>query len=197
MNNVKNALTRKLGPLPVWAWALVAGVLLYYYRNRSGAVGTQSGTGTGSVAPGPGLQPLLPDQSYYDPATPGQFFTTPPDTTNTSGQNGRHRSSAHILKPHRHKRKKGEKPRRGIKLPGRRAKGGTAHKTHVSRTRPDREPDRKRDRKKTRVHHPVKARPTGGAAIAPAHETRAVATPKRAASRTVKRPTRRAPARKH
>lgn len=189
--NIKNALTRKLGPLPVWAWALVAGVLLYYYRNRSGAVGTQSGTGTGSIAPGPGLQPLLPDQSYYDPATPGQFFTTPPDS-----QNGpMPRSPAHILKHHRHKRKKGEKPRRGIKLPGRRAKGGAAHKTHVPRHRPDRDHDRKRDRRKTRVHRPVKARPTGGAPIA--KETRIASAPNRSASRAVKRPTRRAPARKH
>jgi hypothetical protein len=48
MSNLKNALTRKLGPLPVWAWAIVAFGGLWYYRNKT-ANATQSGTGTGSV----------------------------------------------------------------------------------------------------------------------------------------------------
>lgn len=36
-DSVKNALTRKLGPLPAWAWFLIAGAALWYYRQRTSA----------------------------------------------------------------------------------------------------------------------------------------------------------------
>lgn len=32
---VMGALTRKIGPLPFWAWALIGGALLYWYRSRT------------------------------------------------------------------------------------------------------------------------------------------------------------------
>lgn len=57
MNRVGQSLSRKLGPLPVWAWAIIAGVGLYVYRNRTsgGLFGGSSTTGTpaGSVAGAP------------------------------------------------------------------------------------------------------------------------------------------------
>lgn len=36
MNNVKNALTRKIGPLPAWGWLVLIGAALFFYRSRSG-----------------------------------------------------------------------------------------------------------------------------------------------------------------
>ncbi len=47
MKRHANALTRKLGPLPVWAWALVSGGVLYVVRNR----GTLTGAGGTSASP--------------------------------------------------------------------------------------------------------------------------------------------------
>lgn len=75
MDKIKNALTRKFGPLPAWAWFGLLAVGVYYYRYKMSG-GAASGTGTGSVAP-TGLQALAPDQSYYDPGS-GDMFTTPP-----------------------------------------------------------------------------------------------------------------------
>lgn len=47
-----NALTRKLGPLPVWAWAIVvAGVYLLYRNYKSGTAGA---TGAATANPVPG-----------------------------------------------------------------------------------------------------------------------------------------------
>ena len=39
MSHHAAALKRKLGPLPVWGWAIVAGVVLYVVRNRSSSGG--------------------------------------------------------------------------------------------------------------------------------------------------------------
>jgi hypothetical protein len=76
---IKGALTRKIGPLPAWVWAIVGFGLVWYYRSKLSA-GSQSGTGTGSVAPTPvDPQPgqvLQPGESYYDPNT-GAMSTAP------------------------------------------------------------------------------------------------------------------------
>lgn len=79
MNNVKNALTRKFGPLPAWGWLGILAVGVIYYRRKFGAV--SSGTGTGSVVPagpepGTGEQVLQPGESIYDP-TAGGLTTAP------------------------------------------------------------------------------------------------------------------------
>lgn len=96
MANVKASLQRKLGPLPVWAWALIAGAALYVYRTRR-AIGSasnaanldatspsaQDNTGSGSQ-----LDPvtLEPGQSAYDPNT-GQLVSAP-GTPGNGGSNG-------------------------------------------------------------------------------------------------------------
>lgn len=88
--NLKESLTRKLGPLPAWAWLLLFGVGVWYYRNKMNAVtGATSGTGTGSVGPTPTTpQPVTtldPGQSVYDPNTGG--LTTAPGGGLSSGEN--------------------------------------------------------------------------------------------------------------
>ena len=79
--DIKRSLTRKLGPLPAWAWLLLFGVGVWYYRRKmSPAASAYSGTGTGSVAPASGPPqaqvPLEPGQSVYDPNT-GALLTAP------------------------------------------------------------------------------------------------------------------------
>lgn len=89
MSRVGEALKRKIGPLPAWAWTLIAGVGIYLYRRSHASV---TGTGTGSVAPTP-VTPqdsttLDPGQSLYDPNS-GALVTAPggdsggSDTSNT------------------------------------------------------------------------------------------------------------------
>lgn len=87
MSRVKEALTRKLGPLPAWAWLLIVGAGVWWYRNRNSSV---SGTGTGNVSPTP-VTPqdpvtLDPGQSVYNPNT-GSLSTAPGGGTDngTSG----------------------------------------------------------------------------------------------------------------
>lgn len=78
LDNIKTALSRKLGPLPAWAWLILFGVGVWYYRNHLSSV--SSGTGTGSVAPAPtdpqSQVTLEPGESVYDPNT-GGFLTAP------------------------------------------------------------------------------------------------------------------------
>jgi hypothetical protein len=86
LNEIREALTRKAGPLPVWAWALIAGAAIYVYRTRKSLAGgaTIDGGGTGSGgATSPGVSdstgggdasssppvPLAPGESIYDPTT--------------------------------------------------------------------------------------------------------------------------------
>lgn len=84
-----HGLTKKLGPLPIWAWAavLVGSYLLYHYlKNRNsntGAVSTVGGTATGSNnAPVGGLQ-IGPAGQIYDPTT-GTIVGSVGGTTSTS-----------------------------------------------------------------------------------------------------------------
>jgi len=87
--NIKKSLTRKIGPLPVWAWALFGFAGVWYYRNKLG--GMYSGTGTGSVGPTPTTpQPqttLQPGESVYDPNT-GTLTTAPGSDSLTMGGGG-------------------------------------------------------------------------------------------------------------
>src|SRR5438445_7495284 len=80
MDGIKNALTRQLGPLPVWAWGvmLIAVIALFLVWKRSKATGTQAlsgGSGGSSptdwttVGADPGLVPTQPaSQSSVSPA---------------------------------------------------------------------------------------------------------------------------------
>lgn len=92
------ALKRKLGPLPVWIWAILGGAVVYWLRKRGyfqGVLGsTESGTALQpqqSPAGTPQAQvPLQPGESVYDPNTgtistaPGGDFTGNPEGTGTS-----------------------------------------------------------------------------------------------------------------
>src|SRR5487761_553165 len=90
MSKVKDALTRKFGPLPAWAWALIGGVGYYYYKSRisSTATATTAG-GVPTSATTPQDQTVLqPGESVYDPNT-GALTTAPGgDTTGGVGSTG-------------------------------------------------------------------------------------------------------------
>lgn len=62
MSDIKGALTRKLGPLPAWAWAAVAGVALFLYRRHQGAQAAATDT--------------TPTTSYYGPYGQGAYGIT-------------------------------------------------------------------------------------------------------------------------
>lgn len=89
LDTVKNALTRKFGPLPAWAWLGILGFGYYYYQKHYGS-GAVSGTGTGSVTPTPPTPQdpvtLDPGQSVYDPNTGA--LDTAPGGDSSGGSNG-------------------------------------------------------------------------------------------------------------
>lgn len=83
------ALKRKLGPLPVWAWSILGGAVVYFLRKR--------GYFGGGVQQGETLQPrqeaagtpqaqtvLQPGESVYDPNT-GALTTAPGNDTGVVG----------------------------------------------------------------------------------------------------------------
>ena len=86
MSDVKQALQRKLGPLPAWAWALIGGIALYVYRSRHAVTGastaapdtTAGGTGTDTGSTPGDVTTLQPGESAYNPAT-GQLVSTAPE----------------------------------------------------------------------------------------------------------------------
>ena len=66
------SLKRKVGPLPVWGWAILAGVILYYVRNRgagsaTAAVAQQQASTTDQQPQSPVV--LAPGETVYDPNT--------------------------------------------------------------------------------------------------------------------------------
>ena len=104
VKKAENALTRKVGPLPAWAWAVTGGAALYWYRNRQSSsanpnvpssppasvnpdtglpwnidpnTGLPYGTGDGSSSsPGPGPD-SSPGTDPGGPASPGPAGTNP------------------------------------------------------------------------------------------------------------------------
>lgn len=96
MGNIGESLQRKLGPLPVWAWALGAGILLYLIRARKGGGAAQAAGSTGGdqaqlisaegTAVAQDTQPvttLSTGEAVYDPNT-GYLSAPNPDPTTTS-----------------------------------------------------------------------------------------------------------------
>ena len=85
--NIKDSLTRKIGPLPAWAWAIIAFGGVWWYRSRTPMA---SGTGTGSVGPAPATPQdqttLQPGESVYDPNT--GTLSTAPGSAGTNGTTG-------------------------------------------------------------------------------------------------------------
>jgi hypothetical protein len=82
LSEIKAALTRKLGPLPVWAWALIAGAAIFVYRSRrGGAANVPAAVSPDITDQTAGLKDpltLQPGESAYDPNT-GQLTTAPGD----------------------------------------------------------------------------------------------------------------------
>ena len=79
MNKIGDSLKRKIGPLPAWAWILMLGVGIWYYRNKLSKGAMVSGTGTGSVGPASNAGPPVvvgPGEGVYDPGT-GILSTNP------------------------------------------------------------------------------------------------------------------------
>lgn len=77
-DGVAGSLQKKIGPLPVWAWAIIAGVLIYVIRNRmaggtSAAAAAQQQQQQNPTVPQTPI-PLSPGQSVYDPNT-GSLYT--------------------------------------------------------------------------------------------------------------------------
>lgn len=68
MTKRTNLLTRKLGPLPAWVWAVAAGAAVYWYRNRQASSST-SGT-LGYTGPIPGAQGATGATGPAGPAGP-------------------------------------------------------------------------------------------------------------------------------
>lgn len=86
MSDIKDKLTRKVGPLPVWVWILVIFVGVWWYRNHtSSSSSTTNNTGTPTdtttaTTPQP-ITTLEPGESAYDPNTGG--LLTAPGSGNT------------------------------------------------------------------------------------------------------------------
>jgi hypothetical protein len=78
MGRIKQALTRKLGPLPAWAWAgVLLGAVLVYRRYTGGgrALVNNTGTPTDNTSAPDRQEPVVlsPGESVYDPNT-GQLL---------------------------------------------------------------------------------------------------------------------------
>lgn len=86
MSEIRNALSRKFGPLPAWAWAAIGLAAVFAYRSLRGEYApgaTTGGTGTDGSAdftPPERQEPvtLQPGESVYDPNT-GQLVGTAPE----------------------------------------------------------------------------------------------------------------------
>lgn len=70
MKKLKAAATRKLGPLPVWAWILIAIAAWYFWRSYSG--GSASSTG--------GSSPFAGNADGTMSGVGGQYPQQPPPT---------------------------------------------------------------------------------------------------------------------
>lgn len=57
-DKVKAALTRKLGPLPAWAWAGIAAVAFYIYQRRSGSTANTTAVANPANVPAFGQDPF-------------------------------------------------------------------------------------------------------------------------------------------
>lgn len=91
LDSIGAALKRKLGPLPVWVWAILGGIVVYFLRSR-GYFGSTLGTDTGTTlqpsqrpTDAPQAQTVLqPGESIYDPNS-GALSTAPGGDTGAGG----------------------------------------------------------------------------------------------------------------
>jgi hypothetical protein len=91
-----NVFTRKVGPLPMWVWMLIAltvavGYYLIKKKSSASTVGTATGSGTSTAGAGgvdASLVPQFVNQTYVNntpPAAPAATSTPPPTTTPAAG----------------------------------------------------------------------------------------------------------------
>lgn len=83
MTGIRNALTRKFGPLPAWAWLTILAAGAYFYSSRGGGGGAAPSTSATDITPTDAPEPrdpmtLQPGESVYDPNT-GQLIGTAPE----------------------------------------------------------------------------------------------------------------------
>lgn len=71
MNSIKNSLTRKIGPLPAWAWLAGLGVIIYVIRKRQAAANQNAAAQSDVPFVGP----------YGEDAGPGGPYTNQPSIT--------------------------------------------------------------------------------------------------------------------
>lgn len=85
LDSIGAALRRKLGPLPVWIWAIAGGVVVYFLRSKGyfqGVLGGNVDQGTtlqprqDSATPPQPVTSLQPGESVYDPNS-GALTTAP------------------------------------------------------------------------------------------------------------------------
>jgi hypothetical protein len=121
VSNVRQALTRKLGPLPVWAWALIAGIGLYMYRARHAPMTGADAASVDTTAPdqtdASGQQDpvtLDPGETAYDPNT-GQLVDPGAARKKTAKKKVTKRTPK--AKPHHSQHKSVKKPGHGKSKP--------------------------------------------------------------------------------
>ena len=83
-----NPLTKKLGPLPVWAWAALALLLVLgylYYKNRKNS--TSNTTSSGTTTTSDSQIPQFVNQVYTNGTPPSDGNTGPSNPTNPTPTN--------------------------------------------------------------------------------------------------------------
>ena len=78
MDKIKDALTRKIGPLPAWAWLGIFGIGYYYYKNHIANNSTSATQASSTVTTPTPQSPITvsPGDSVYNPNT-GTLTTEP------------------------------------------------------------------------------------------------------------------------
>jgi hypothetical protein len=76
-----NFFSKRLGPLPVWAWMgiLIVGVIMYYFwqKNQTSSSSGSGTSGTGTSTTDSSLVPQFVNQVYTQPTPPGDGNTGP------------------------------------------------------------------------------------------------------------------------
>jgi hypothetical protein len=91
ITDIRTALTRKLGPIPAWAWLTALAGAVYLWRRRAGGAAAATATDTsGTDTTPPDTQDpvtLQPGESVYNPNT-GQLIGTSPEQQPTPDTGG-------------------------------------------------------------------------------------------------------------
>lgn len=78
LDDIKTTITKKIGPLPAWAWAIVVAGGIYWYRKKTAGTSTAATTASADTTSTPTSPPvtLQPGESVYNPST-GDIATAP------------------------------------------------------------------------------------------------------------------------